>query len=154
MTPTTLLTELTLELISSQEIKYDEIRFATSFQVHIVCMSFHIVAVFISTFALTETCQGLFKHSGNSIEILNPLHCHTCCIGIFWVEWFWNLCCWSRLAYVGDQGSHGCLYRSLLIDTMDIYMGDSKNSGFSPQIIHFTIRFCLINHPFWGYHHI
>ena len=29
-------------------------------------------------------------------------------------------------------------------------MGVSKNSGFSPQIIHGLIGFSIVNHPFWG----
>ena len=31
-----------------------------------------------------------------------------------------------------------------------IYLGDSENGGFSPQIIHFNIGFSIVNHPFWG----
>ena len=31
-----------------------------------------------------------------------------------------------------------------------VHLDVSKNSGFSPQIIHFSIGFSIINHPFWS----
>ena len=36
------------------------------------------------------------------------------------------------------------------MDNKIVHMDVSKNSGFSPQIIHELIGFSIINHPFWG----
>ena len=45
------------------------------------------------------------------------------------------------------------MHQDFVPNSMDhkiVHMDVSKNSGFSPQIIHELIGFSIINHPFWG----
>ena len=74
------------------------------------------------------------------------------------MEFSWTfMCCsiWRYWPYDTKNLDYFFQWVAKVVDTAIgmrwLHMGVSKNSGFSPQIIHFNRVFHYFHHPFWGF---